>query len=90
MDDLPADILNLIFTKVPIAIWKSQNSSDQISYLNHLEPCARCDHGGINCTHLHPDEQMGIKQLILVCQRWKKVIRDKYRKKFSQFVPECL
>ena len=87
IDSLPIEMFCAIIDKVEVANWNKQK---QISFPSCLEPCGSCQFKKINCMHLHPDEECGLKNLILVCKKWKYIIRQKYCIKFKPFVPECL
>ena len=80
IDDLPNEILLMILERVEIAWWPSL---DQWSTIKELNQCPKCWYSSKKCVHIHPDEIHGIKNLALVCKRWKHLL-NRYKFKYLQ------
>lgn len=73
IDDLPDEILVMILEQVDLIGYSSMSGGS--STLTKLWQCAACGVNNRNCIHLHTAELKGIRNLALVCKRWKNILQ---------------
>lgn len=76
-DELPIEIISLIFDQ--IVIWDKTflNGCRQVSLIGKLSPCGRCMFNQERCCHTNPWETNNLVQLRLVCKTWNDTIENK-------------
>ena len=79
---LSNELLVKIFKDIQIVDWHNTSSP---SYLGCLLKCGPCEYIGAPCHHVHENEAIRIKELRLVCKRWRDLLKYHFTDKFEMY-----